>query len=99
MSDADLPPPLLSGETNNGTLLGDDGNDRSINFSGIASIVVFYLAVLAVGVWAGWKQRRSGAETNQEEIMLAGRNIGLGVGVLTMGGTYVCQQISLAGDL
>ena len=86
----DLPPPLLGGGGSgaNDSLLGDyDAIDRPINISGIISIIVFYVAVLMVGVWAGWKQKRSGAKTDQEEVMLAGRNIGLWVGVLTMGGT------------
>jgi high affinity choline transporter 7 len=76
----------LGGENVTSDVTGVSEDERPINISGVISIVVFYLAVLAVGVWAGGKQRRSGAENNQEEIMLAGRNIGLWVGVLTMGG-------------
>ncbi len=42
----------------NGT---SDGSDEStpINVTGLASIIVFYLAVLAVGVWAGWVRRKA----------------------------------------
>ena len=68
-----------------------DDDPRDLNVSGILSIVVFYLVVLAVGVWAGWRQKRNRGHqgaggADQEEVMLAGRNIGLFVGVLTMGG-------------
>jgi len=60
---------------------------NGINWEGIAAIIIFYLIVLAVGLWAGWKTRHK--ETNTEQVMLAGRDIGLGVGVLTMGATWV----------
>ena len=65
------------------------GDSRELNVSGIISIIVFYLVVLAVGVWAGWRQKRQRASQDspdQEEVMIAGRNIGLFVGILTMGG-------------
>ena len=71
-------------------------NDKDLNVPGIVSIAVFYLAVLVVGLWAGWRQRRKRDEdqsgADQEEVMLAGRNIGLFVGVLTMGATWVGGQ-------
>ena len=54
--------------------------------SGLVSIIVFYLVVLGIGIWAGWKQRKEKSQDDQETVMLAGRNIGLFVGVLTMGG-------------
>ena len=62
---------------------------ESIHLSGLLSLVVFYLIVLAIGVWAGWRQRRQrtqGEGGDQEEVLLAGRNIGLTVGILAMGG-------------
>lgn len=91
MSDEELPPPLLGGgdeSSINATAAVAADDDRPLNWSGIASIIVFYLAVLMVGVWAGWKQKRSGAGTDSETVMVAGRNIGLWVGVLTMGGAF-----------
>ncbi len=68
-----------------------DGGHPEINVVGLSSIVVFYLAVLAVGVWAGWKRRRTAKRlghdfADQEEMMLAGRDLGIVVGVLTTGG-------------
>ena len=72
-------------------------DDESINVLGLVSIIVFYLIVLAIGVWAGWNQKRKQTQADdQETVMLAGRNIGLLVGVMTMGGkSYIfnLQQI------
>lgn len=63
--------------------------EGEVEVGGIIAIVVFYLAVLLVGIYAGWKQRKKGAAMDQENVMLAGRDIGLFVGVLTMGATWV----------
>jgi len=73
----------------------DSNNSQGgVNVWGVISIVVFYLAVLFIGLWAGWRQRRKAKQqgrnsTDQEEVMLAGRDIGLFVGILTMGATWV----------
>ena len=55
---------------------------------GIVAIVVFYLLILAVGIWAGRKSDASKNADGQqtEEVMLAGRNIGTLVGIFTMTG-------------
>ena len=66
--------------------LTEDVDTKDINVPGLVSIIVFYLIVLFIGIWAGWRQRKSQVTTDQETVMLAGRNIGLFVGVLTMGG-------------
>lgn len=57
-----------------------------INISGIIAIILFYILILAVGIWAGRKQKCTEKNPDTEEIMLAGRNIGLLVGVFTMTG-------------
>ena len=50
-----------------------------INILGIFSIIVFYLLILGVGMWAASK--KGGDDLDQEEeVMLAGRNIGMFVG-------------------
>lgn len=69
--------------------LTEDVDTKDINVPGLVSIIVFYLIVLFIGIWAGWKQRKSQVTSDQETVMLAGRNIGLFVGVLTMGATWV----------
>jgi len=58
-----------------------------VNWVGLSALIVFYLAVLLVGLWAGFTTRKK--EQNTEQVMLAGRDIGIFVGVLTMGATWV----------
>nr|CAD7612186.1 unnamed protein product [Timema genevievae] len=53
--------------------------------TGLVGILVFYVAVLGVGIWAGTKQKNNG----EEEVMLAGRSLGMVVGVLTLIATWV----------
>ena len=76
--------------TNVPELTEDAVDVGDINVPGLVSIIVFYLIVLFIGIWAGWKQRKSQVTSDQETVMLAGRNIGLFVGVLTMGGRTFC---------
>lgn len=52
--------------------------------SGLISVVLFYLVILAVGIWAGRKKEEG--NDSEEEVMLAGRSIGLFVGIFTMTG-------------
>lgn len=56
---------------------------------GVVSIVVFYCLILAVGIWAGRKQKSTEKDPDTEEIMLAGRNIGPIVGIFTMTGMFM----------
>lgn len=65
----------------------------NINVPGILSIIFFYIVIVAVGIWAG---RKTGKDQStdvtvgeQSKIMLAGRNIGLFVGVFTMTGKLI----------
>lgn len=55
-----------------------------INVGGIISIIIFYVMILAVGIWAA-KKKQAGNDS-EEEVMLAGRSIGLFVGIFTMTG-------------
>lgn len=49
----------------------------TVNVAGIISVVLFYILILAVGIWAGRKSgKRTGEEGEADEVMLAGRNIG-----------------------
>lgn len=62
----------------------------AINVAGLVSIIVFYLAILAVGIWAGWKNnRKNKKESGTENVMLAGRNMGVFVGIMTMTGKKI----------
>jgi high affinity choline transporter 7 len=58
----------------------------AVHVGGLIAIILFYLVILAVGIWAGRKQKSTEKNPDTEEIMLAGRNIGLLVGVFTMTG-------------
>nr|XP_054930612.1 high-affinity choline transporter 1-like [Dermacentor andersoni] len=67
----------------------------AINIPGLLAIVFFYFIILVVGIWAGRKNyapHRSSLSMSvgeQSNIMLAGRNIGLFIGVFTMTATWV----------
>lgn len=58
-------------------------DSQTMNVIGVISIVFFYCLILMVGLWAGKKKHTGNSE---EEVMLAGRNIGLFVGIFTMTG-------------
>ena len=58
----------------------------SVFIGGLISITLFYVVILFVGIWAGKKQKSTESNPDTEELMLAGRNIGLLVGVFTMTG-------------
>ena len=66
----------------------------AVHLVGLAAIVVFYVLILLVGLWAARKQKSTDANPDSEDVMLAGRNIGLIVGVFTMTGrqTWVCYK-------
>ena len=58
-----------------------------INIPGLVSIIVFYLLILIVGLWAGWNKRKM--NSNTEGAMLANRDMGSFVGIMTMTATWV----------
>ncbi|XP_046391765.1 high-affinity choline transporter 1-like isoform X2 [Ischnura elegans] len=57
----------------------------AVYVEGVAGVLVFYGAVLAVGVWAGTRRKDSG----EEQMFLAGRDVGLALGALTLIATWV----------
>lgn len=57
-----------------------------INIAGVVSITLFYLLILGVGIWAG--RKKEAGNDSEEEVMLAGRSIGLFVGIFTMTGEF-----------
>ncbi|GFQ90357.1 high-affinity choline transporter 1 [Trichonephila clavata] len=60
------------------------------NIAGVISVVFFYIIILVVGIWAGKKKKTPGSDLEEsEEVMLAGRNIGMFVGIFTMTATWV----------
>ncbi|KAG5261826.1 hypothetical protein AALO_G00288960 [Alosa alosa] len=64
----------------------------AIHVEGLVAIVIFYLLILIVGIWAAWKNKNSGVvegTDRSETIMVGGRDIGLFVGGFTMTATWV----------
>ncbi|KAG5833632.1 high-affinity choline transporter 1-like [Anguilla anguilla] len=64
----------------------------AIHVEGLVAIVIFYLLILFVGIWAAWKNKNSGVAEGMdrsENIMVGGRDIGLFVGGFTMTATWV----------
>ncbi|KAM9173839.1 high affinity choline transporter 1 [Pangshura tecta] len=57
---------------------------------GLVAIIVFYVAILFVGIWAAWKTKNTGSDGDRREaIIVGGRDIGLLVGGFTMTATWV----------
>lgn len=48
--------------------------------SGVVGVAVFYVVVMAVGIWAGNKQQGH----SEESVILAGRQLGFVVGTFTL---------------
>jgi len=67
--------------------------NKMINIAGIISIVLFYILILAVGLWAA--RKKQAGDDSEEEVMLAGRSIGLFVGIFTMTGESLFQTVGL----
>ncbi|XP_063300694.1 high affinity choline transporter 1 [Pelobates fuscus] len=57
---------------------------------GLIAIIIFYLAILFVGIWAAWRTKNSRGDGDPREgIIVGGRDIGLLVGAFTMTATWV----------
>ena len=61
------------------------------NVPGIVGIALFYVLILVIGLWAARSRSKKAQENGStaesgEEVMLAGRSIGLFVGAFTMTG-------------
>lgn len=65
----------------------DLSTPKMINVPGVVSIGLFYVLILGVGIWAA--RKKEAGNDSEEEVMLAGRSIGLFVGIFTMTATWV----------
>jgi len=69
------------------------------NIGGLISIILFYLAILGIGLFAAWKRNKhskensTSTEDEMNEVILAGRTIGMFVGCFTMTGTMRMRKI------
>ncbi|XP_070799548.1 high affinity choline transporter 1 [Pituophis catenifer annectens] len=62
----------------------------AFHVEGLIAIILFYLVILFVGIWAAWKTKNSGSDGDRSEaIIVGGRDIGLLVGGFTMTATWV----------
>ncbi|XP_068167948.1 high affinity choline transporter 1-like [Antennarius striatus] len=64
----------------------------ALNVAGLIMMVVFYVFVLGIGIWASMKSKKMANNTNSGELettFLANRSVGLIVGMFTMTATWV----------
>lgn len=64
----------------------------AVNIPGLVSVIIFYIIILATGIWAARKSKAAEKRClgNKSEIaMVGGRNLSFFVGVCTSIGTYV----------
>ena len=66
----------------------ESSSDLGVNWWAVAGICVFYLLVLAVGIFAGRKKNNNGS-SHAETVMLGGRNVGWFIGICTMTATWL----------
>lgn len=69
-----------------------DEKKMTIHAEGLVAIVIFYVLILFVGIWAAWKNKNAGVSDGgdrSESIMVGGRDIGLFVGGFTMTGKFI----------
>ncbi|XP_013389088.1 high-affinity choline transporter 1-like [Lingula anatina] len=61
----------------------------AVQVPGLIAIIVSYVVVFAIGLWAAWKNRRQCCREKVEDVFLAGRDIGLWLGMFTLTATWV----------
>ncbi|XP_047134601.1 high-affinity choline transporter 1 [Hydra vulgaris] len=59
-----------------------------VNVPGLISILIFYALIFFIGLWAA-RKKKTGKGSKDDELLLAGRNIGYIVGAFTMTATWV----------
>ena len=69
----------------------------AVNVPGLVSIIVFYLLILVVGIIAARKTGLKMRNLSRQEVMMAGRNIGLFVGLFTITGGWGCSPSQVGG--
>lgn len=56
--------------------------------TGVIGVIIFYVAVLGVGIWAAAFKRKKAAQ-GQDDMILANRRLGPLLGVFTLIGNYI----------
>jgi len=60
-------------------------SDQQINWLGLALVLIFYLLIFGVGIWASKKEDKS----KDNSFLLAGRRLPLWIAMLTMAATWI----------
>ena len=68
-----------------------------VNGGGIIALVLFYLLILGIGLFAAWKRNKNAkkatsVEEETNEVILAGRSIGGIIGCFTMTGKRLVDK-------
>ena len=58
----------------------------ALNVEGLVVVIAFYLLIVAVGIFGSRFFKMAGADDSAEMSMVAGRNLGLVIGIFTMAG-------------
>ena len=66
----------------------------AVNVPGLIAVIIFYVLILAIGLWVARKQKAA----NNEDLMLAGRSIGIGLGIFTMTGEGLINNQHFKGE-
>ncbi|XP_030415479.1 high affinity choline transporter 1-like isoform X3 [Gopherus evgoodei] len=62
----------------------------ALNIPGLVATIVFYVIMLATGIWAAWKTKKKEKNAKQSEVaMVGGRNMNIFVGLFTTAATWV----------
>ncbi|CAM2095751.1 unnamed protein product [Caretta caretta] len=62
----------------------------ALNIPGLVATIVFYVIMLATGIWAAWKTKKEEKNANRSEVaMVGGRNMNIFVGLFTTTATWV----------
>ncbi|XP_023932837.1 high-affinity choline transporter 1-like [Lingula anatina] len=61
----------------------------AVHVWGLVVIIIFYVLIFILGIWAARRNKKRGKETTSEDILLAGRNIGPYLGICTLTATWV----------
>ena len=72
----EIPPPVVELMEEAKNVSGQEcfagSSELGVDVTGLVAIIIFYAAVLAVGIWASWRTRKS--EQNQEQVGGTGRH-------------------------
>ena len=62
-----------------------EGVQSTLHVPGLVGVILFYLLILGVGILAAWKTKTL-TSNNRDDYMVAGRNMGLALGSITLTG-------------